>query len=181
MTKWQGFATIERFPAPYKNLTDTILEDTGVAFTVSIELNREIELAAPFDDVFALMSDVPRLVRYFPKVEKLEDLGDNTWQWEMEKIGVDKYSIRTVYACRYEMNRDAGKVTWVPVEGLGNGRVGGSWTLVDNGQTTRARYQTSAELTLPMPSLLKMAVSPVVKHEFNGLVDTYLNNLKKAF
>ena len=41
--------------------------------------------------------------------------------------------------------------------------------------------QTSAELTVPLPSLLKLAISPVIKHEFNSLVDTYMSNLKKAF
>ncbi len=152
-----------------------------MAFTISIEVNREIELAAPFDDVFALVSDIPRTVSYFPKVERLVDIGENAWRWEMEKIGVDKYSIQTIYACRYHADREAGRVTWTPVEGEGNGNVAGSWTLTDHGQTTRARYQASAELTLPMQSLLKMALSPVVKHEFNNLLDTYLNNLKNAF
>nr|WP_282450916.1 SRPBCC family protein [Marinobacter bryozoorum] len=139
-------------------------------------------MAAPFDEAFALLSDVPRSVSHFPKVDRLVDLGDNTYRWEMEKIGVDKYSIQTAYACRYHADKDAGKVTWLPVEGEGNGVVDGSWTLtaVDD-QTTRARFQTVAELSLPLPGLLKMAISPVVKHEFNSLVDTYMNNLKKAF
>lgn len=153
-----------------------------MAFTVSIELNREIELAASFDDAFALLSDVPRSVSHFPKVDRLVDLGDSTYRWEMEKIGVDKYSIQTAYACQYHADKEAGKVTWVPVKGEGNGVVEGSWTLTSvDDRTTRARFQTSAELSLPLPGLLKMAISPVVKHEFNSLVDAYMNNLKKAF
>ncbi|MFW5824651.1 MAG: SRPBCC family protein [Marinobacter sp.] len=153
-----------------------------MAFTVSIELNREIGLAASYDEVFDLLSDVPRSVSHFPKVHKLVDLGNNTYRWEMEKIGVDKYSIQTAYACQYYADRDAGKVTWEPVKGEGNGIVRGSWALtgVDD-NTTRARFQTTAELTLPLPGLLKLAISPVVKHEFNGLVDGYMSNLKKAF
>lgn len=153
-----------------------------MAFTVSIELNREIELAAPWDEVFALLSDVPRSVSHFPKVDRLVDLGDNRYRWEMEKIGVDKYSIQTAYACKYDADSTAGKVTWVPVPGEGNGVVSGSWTLTSvNENTTRAKFQTSAALTLPLPGLLKLAISPVIKHEFNGLVDTYMNNLKKVF
>lgn len=153
-----------------------------MAFTVSIELNREIELAASYDEAFELLSDVPRSVSYFPKIDQLVDLGDNAYRWEMEKIGIDKYSIQTAYACKYRSDKDAGKVTWEPVKGEGNGVVRGSWTLASIGdKRTRARFQTSAELTLPLPGLLKLAISPVVKHEFNGLVDTYMNNLKKAF
>ncbi|WP_328190302.1 SRPBCC family protein [Marinobacter sp. OP 3.4] len=153
-----------------------------MAFTVSIELNREIELAASYDEAFELLSDVPRSVSYFPKIDQLVDLGDNAYRWEMEKIGIDKYSIQTAYACKYRSDKDAGKITWEPVKGEGNGVVRGSWilTTIDDNRT-RARFQTSAELTLPLPGLLKLAISPVVKHEFNGLVDTYMNNLKKAF
>lgn len=153
-----------------------------MAFTVSIELNREIELAASYDEAFELLSDVPRSVSHFPKIDRLVDLGDNAYRWEMEKIGIDKYSIQTAYACKYHSDKDAGKINWEPVKGEGNGVVRGSWTLkpIDDGHT-HVRFQTSAELTLPLPGLLKLAISPVVKHEFNGLVDTYMNNLKKAF
>ncbi|OEY65558.1 SRPBCC family protein [Marinobacter sp. X15-166B] len=153
-----------------------------MAITVSIELNREIELPAGYDEVFDLLSDVPRSASHFPKVSRLVDLGDNTYRWEMEKIGVDKHAIQSVYACRYFADRDAGKITWEPVEGEGNGVVRGAWTLTAKGDSaTTAKFQTSAALTLPLPGLLKLAISPVVKHEFNSLVDTYMAKLKQAF
>ncbi|WP_339800126.1 SRPBCC family protein [uncultured Marinobacter sp.] len=153
-----------------------------MAITVAIELNRDIELPASYDEAFALLSEVPRSVSHFPKVDKLVDLGDNTYRWEMEKIGVDKHSIQSVYACKYHSDKDSGKITWEPVKGEGNGLVRGHWTLtrVDDNRT-RAKFQTTAELTLPLPGLLKLAISPVVKHEFNSLVDTYMKNLQKAF
>ncbi|MDX1801563.1 MAG: SRPBCC family protein [Marinobacter sp.] len=153
-----------------------------MAITVAIELNRDIDLAGTYDEVFDLLADVPKSASHFPKVDKLVDLGDNTFRWEMEKIGVDKHSIQSVYASQYSADRDAGKITWEPVKGEGNGVVRGSWTLTRNGdQSTRAKFQTKAELTLPLPGLLKLAISPVIKHEFNSLVDTYMANLKKSF
>ncbi|MBE02558.1 SRPBCC family protein [Marinobacter lutaoensis] len=153
-----------------------------MAITVSIELNRDIELPAGYDEVFELLADVPRSASHFPKVDKLTDLGDNCYRWEMEKVGVDKHAIQSVYACRYVANKDAGRITWEPIPGEGNGVVRGSWTLTAKGDAvTAVRFQTSAELTVPLPSLLKLAISPVIKHEFNSLVDTYMSNLKKAF
>lgn len=153
-----------------------------MAITVSIELNRELEIPGTYDEVFDLLADVPRSAAHFPKVNKLTDLGDNTYRWEMEKVGVDKHAIQSVYASKYFSDKDAGKITWEPVKGEGNGLVRGSWVLKANGdKATTAKFQTSAELTLPLPGLLKLAISPVIKHEFNGLVDTYMNNLKKAF
>ncbi|MDO6443093.1 MULTISPECIES: SRPBCC family protein [unclassified Marinobacter] len=153
-----------------------------MAITVSLELNREIEIPGSYDEVFALLADVPRSASHFPKVHKLTDLGDNIYRWEMDKVGIDKHAIQSVYASKYFADKDAGKITWEPVKGEGNGVVRGSWTLTAKGdQATTAKFQTSAELTLPLPGLLKLAISPVIKHEFNSLVDTYMNNLKKAF
>ncbi|MBD3657380.1 MULTISPECIES: SRPBCC family protein [Marinobacter] len=153
-----------------------------MAITVSIELNRDIEIPGSYDEVFELLADVPRSASHFPKVDKLIDLGDNVYRWEMEKVGVDKHAIQSVYACRYAADKDAGKITWEPVRGEGNGVVKGAWVLRANGDNaTSVKFQTSAELTVPLPGLLKLAISPVIKHEFNSLVDTYMNNLKKAF
>lgn len=153
-----------------------------MAITVAIELNRDIDLAGTYDDVFDLLADVPESASHFPKVDKLVDMGDNTFRWEMEKIGVDKHSIQSIYACQYTGDREAGKISWEPLKGEGNGVVRGSWTLTRNSdQSTHARFQTKAELTLPLPGLLKLAISPVIKHEFNSLVDTYMANLKKSF
>ncbi|MFO7527577.1 MAG: SRPBCC family protein [Marinobacter sp.] len=153
-----------------------------MAITVSIELSRDLEIPAGYDEAFELLADVPRSASHFPKVDKLTDLGDNSYRWEMEKVGVDKHAIQSVYACKYNSDKDAGKITWEPIKGEGNGVVSGSWTLTANGDdATRVKFRTSAELTVPLPSLLKLAISPVIKHEFNSLVDTYMNNLKKAF
>ncbi|GAA3563532.1 MULTISPECIES: SRPBCC family protein [Marinobacter] len=153
-----------------------------MAITVSIELSREFEIPAGYDEVFDLLADVPRSAAHFPKVDKLVDLGDNAYRWEMEKIGVDKHAIQSVYASKYYADKDAGSITWEPVKGEGNGVVKGSWSIRANGDSATAlKFKTTAELTLPLPSLLKLAISPVIKHEFNSLVDTYVANLKKAF
>lgn len=153
-----------------------------MAITVSIELNRDFEISGGYDEVFELLADVPRSVGYFPKVEKLTDLGDGAYRWEMEKVGVDKHAIQSVYACKYSANKDAGTINWEPIKGEGNGLVSGSWNVTAKGdKTTAVKFRTKAELTLPLPGMLKLAISPVIKHEFNSLVDTYMSNLKKAF
>lgn len=153
-----------------------------MSITVTIEIQREFTLNGDYDTVFDLLADVPRSVSHFPKVDNLTPLDDNSYRWEMKKVGVDRYSIQAVYACRYFAERKNGAITWEPVRGEGNGLVNGRWDIRDNGDgTTGLRFQTEAELTLPLPGVLKMAVSPVLKHEFNGLVDTYIENLKVAF
>lgn len=149
---------------------------------VGIEINRSFDVESDFDSVFALLADVPRSTQHFPKLERLEPIGDNTYRWEMEKIGIDKHSLQAVYACRYHANRDAGEVSWTPVEGEGNGIVSGKWQISEaEGGRTHLQFRTEAEMTLPLPGLLKLAVGPVVKHEFNSLVDQYIKNLQEHF
>jgi carbon monoxide dehydrogenase subunit G len=147
---------------------------------VNIELDRKFSVSADPDAVFALLADVPASASHFPKVEALTDLGDNSFRWEMEKVGLGDHAIQTIYACKYIPNAAAGEITWQPIKGEGNGVVSGAWKITASAKGTDIQFKTSAELTLPLPGLLKLAISPVVKHEFNGMVDDYIDNLKGA-
>ena len=147
---------------------------------VSIELDRKFSVSADKNTVFALLSDVPGSASHFPKVEALTDLGDNTFRWEMEKVGLGDHAIQSIYACKYTPDEASGVVTWSPIKGEGNGIVSGAWTITEGAKGTDVHFKTSADLTLPLPGLLKLAISPVVKHEFNGMVDEYIDNLKGA-
>src|SRR5674476_1214819 len=51
----------------------------------------------------------------FPKVDKLTDLGDGIYKWEMEKVGTAQVNIQTVYASRYVSSKSKGTVVWTPV------------------------------------------------------------------
>lgn len=153
-----------------------------MAIRITTEINRTFDVQSDFESVFALLADVPASASFFPKLDKLEALGDGAYRWEMEKIGIDKYSIQTVYASRYEADRQAGEITWSPVPGEGNGLVSGKWQIkAQRADRTHLVFKTQAELNLPLPGILKMAVSPVVKHEFNALVDQYVRNLQQHF
>ena len=147
---------------------------------VNIELDREFSVSADKATVFKLLADVPESASHFPKVEALTDLGDNSFRWEMEKVGLGAHSIQTVYACKYSPDESTGIITWLPIKGDGNGIVSGSWKVTESAKGTDIHFKTTSELTLPLPGLLKMAISPVVKHEFNGMVDDYIDNLKGA-
>lgn len=151
-----------------------------MAIKVSIDLQRELVVNADIDTVFALLSDVPGSASHFPKVDELTDLGDNTFRWEMEKVGLGDHAIQTAYACKYFSDADAKTVTWKPVKGEGNAVVSGGWEMEEADGGTRITFDSSAELNLPLPGLLKLAISPVVKHEFTSMVDTYLSNIENA-
>lgn len=153
-----------------------------MAFTVNIDIEREFDVAAPFDNVFDTLADVPYSVSHFPKVDELVDLGDECYRWEMEKIGIDKWSIQTVYASEYCWDKEEGWIEWYPIEDEGNAKVEGKWTIkAIDGDNTRLTLSTKGELGLPLPSLAKVIVKPIVSREFEGLVDRYIENLQRTW
>jgi carbon monoxide dehydrogenase subunit G len=148
---------------------------------VSIDLTRKFSVNADIDTVFSLLSDVPASAAHFPKVHALTPLGDNVFRWEMEKVTMGLHSVQTSYACLYVASDDAKTIVWTPIKGEGNSVVSGQWTLTERSNGTDISFETTADLTLPLPGLLKLAVNPVVKLEFSSMVDTYLRNLENLW
>lgn len=152
-----------------------------MAITVKIDLGYEFEVKAKAAEVFEVLADVPTSASHFPKVEKLTDLGDGVYQWEMQKVGTSQANIQTVYASKYVSDKAKGTVKWTPVKGIGNALVSGSWTIVDNKKSTSITLAIQGDIEVPLPGLMKMVVAPVVEGEFEKLVDKYIANLIKRF
>ena len=152
-----------------------------MTINVSIELGYEFDVKAPASDVFALLADVPKSASHFPKVDKLVDLGDGVYRWEMQKIGVAQINLQTIYASRYVSNKARGTVVWTPVKGEGNAMVSGNWKIADKKTSTNLVLKIDGELSIPLPGLMKMVVAPVVQAEFEKLVEKYIDNLTKCF
>ncbi len=152
-----------------------------MAITVDIDLAYEFDVKAKMADVFTVLSDVPTSVSHFPKVDKLTDMGDGVYKWEMEKVGTAQVNIQTVYASKYVSNKAKGTVVWTPVKGVGNALIGGNWKIVDNKKSTGIALQIKGTVEVPLPGLMKMIVAPVVQGEFEKLVEKYIANLIKKF
>ncbi|MEO8280512.1 MAG: hypothetical protein ABI564_12530 [Ideonella sp.] len=152
-----------------------------MTFSVDIDLGYEFAVKAPFKKVFDLLSDVPKSVSHFPKVAQLVDLGGGVYRWEMEKVGPPQSNVHTVYASKYVSNRSKGTVVWTPVKGEGNALVGGSWKISDNKTSTALVFKVKGSIDIAAPALMKMVIAPVVRHEFEGLVEQYIANLIKRF
>jgi carbon monoxide dehydrogenase subunit G len=152
-----------------------------MAISVPIELGYEFSVKAPYKDVFAVLSDVPTSVSHFPKVDKLVDQGGGVYRWEMKKVGVASIQLQTIYASKYVSDAKKGTVIWTPVEGVGNAQVGGSWKLGDKKTSTDIVLRIEGIVDVPLPGLMKAVAGPLVKGEFEGLVDKYVDNLIKRF
>ena len=148
---------------------------------VDIDLGYEFDVKSPASEVFAVLADVPTSASHFPKVDKLVDLGGGSYRWEMEKIGVAQIKLQTIYACKYVSNKTKGSVVWTSIQGEGNALVSGSWKIGHNKKSTKLVLKINGDLSIPLPGLMKMVVSPVVKAEFEKLVEQYIDNLTKRF
>lgn len=152
-----------------------------MAISVNIDLAYEFDVKAKAAEVFDVLSDVPTSASHFPKLDKLTDLGDGAYQWDMAKVGTAQVNIQTVYASKYVSNKAKGTVVWTPVKGVGNAQIGGSWKIVDNKTSTNITLAIKGTVDVPLPGLMKMVVAPVVEGEFEKLVDKYIANLIKRF
>jgi carbon monoxide dehydrogenase subunit G len=153
-----------------------------MTISVQIDLGYEFEVRAKFDEVFAVLSDVPKSVSHFPKVRKLTHLENGVYQCEMQRVGTPQIHIQTVYACQYVADQAKGTVRWTPVEGVGNAQVRGHWKITDHkGRSTKVVFHTEGTVTVPFPALMRPVIAPLVASEFEKLVEKYIANLVEAF
>ena len=152
-----------------------------MAIIVNIDLGYEFAVKADYTTCFDTLSDVPKSASFFPKVDRLVDLGDGIYRWEMAKIGIAQISLQTIYASKYVSNKAKGSVVWTPVAGEGNALVSGSWKISDKKNATHLVLKLQGELTLPLPGLMKKMIAPLVEAEFEKLVEQYIDNLTRQF
>ena len=149
--------------------------------TVEIDLGYEFAVKAAFKDVFDVLGNVPVSASFFPKVERLVDLGKNAYRWEMASLGVAGASLLSVYASKYTIDRAKGSVVWVPVKGQGNAQISGSWKVTRGKKSTALEFRVCGGVDVPVPGLMQVVVVPVVRNEFETLVEKYIDNLIKHF
>jgi carbon monoxide dehydrogenase subunit G len=151
-----------------------------VSASVTLAIRRHFSVPASSDAVFDVLADVPCSVSHFPKVKRLEDLGQGVFRWTLEDIAALGMHHQVVYACRYSSERRAGTVEWTPVAGQGNAAIAGAWSIT-RGERTHIDLRTEGTLQIPVPGLLAPVVALPVRQIFEGLIDEYLSNLGDTF
>lgn len=152
-----------------------------MTFNVTIDLDYSFKVKAGAAEVFDVLSDVPTSASFFPEVDKLVDLGENTYRWEMAKIGIGSINLQTVYASKYTSDKDKGSVAWTPVKGVGNAQVSGHWKISEHKDATHVLLSVKGDLEIPLPSLMRLLMAPVVESAFEKLTDQYIENLIRRF
>lgn len=152
-----------------------------MAFKMTIEADKELNLKGDYDSLFDELADTPKMAKLFPGLDQIVDLGDGAYRWEMEKAGFGKYAFQLVYAVKYTIDKDKGVITWVPVKGVGNAENQGKTTVtrVDGG--VKVNLYSKVEVEFPFPKLAKAVIKPLVMREFHSTSDKFEANIKKHF
>jgi carbon monoxide dehydrogenase subunit G len=146
-----------------------------------LELGYAFAVRAGFDEVFALLADVPASAAHFPGLEQLVPIGRNAYRWEMVPVGPPQWRLQVVYGARYSSQRSKGLVAWVPVEGVGNARVSGRWLVARRRGCTALELHLHGRLDTPVAALAQRLLEPVVRAAFEALVEQYIDRLIERF
>lgn len=152
-----------------------------MAFDVKIKIKKKFNVQADITTVYQLLSNVPESTSHFPDLENLIEESENTYRWEMKKMGLGPITFQTIYACKYLCDETNKHITWSSAETADkNAIVTGEWILEEADTGCDATLITDAIMTIPLPSLAGIGVKPVAKAEFETLINTYIRNLSTA-
>jgi len=148
---------------------------------IDIAITRQFSVSADFDTVWALLVDTQATVEHYPSLEKLVDLGDHSWRWELQPTGVKNISYQLIYSVRYGFDRDTGVISWTPLKAEGdNGHIRGQFDITTVDDKTSVTLTTDGSLDIPIPRLLAIAAKPLVEREFNQQIEKFVGNLESA-
>jgi hypothetical protein len=149
------------------------------AMKIDVNARQRFRVPATHEEAFALLADVPQSYSHFPNLQRLVPLGSTEYRLEMEPISVAGVTHQVIYACRYTAKAGEGIVQWVPVARVGNGRIEGRWRLESDASGTHVEFETSGELHIEIPLLLRPMAPPFVQGLFRSEVGRYLDNIRR--
>ena len=148
---------------------------------VATRVERRVRLAAPVEDAWALLQDIPRWGALYPHVASIEPHGDDGYLWRMDPLGPPGGRVSVVYACRYHADAATRTLRWTSVPGVGNAAFEGACSVESDGEgATVGTLRMDATLRVPAPSFLAGVVRPAVSIEMEGMTDTFVERLARS-
>lgn len=150
---------------------------------VGIQIERSLDIPAPYAQAQSLLQDFETTIRRFPKLRKLTRLKDGEYLWEMSPIGskIARIAHEVTYAAQYHVDLARGEIRWTPLREHGNASIGGHFRLSDRGDKTVVSFAVSGELRdVPVPLMYRLAAAPFIQGRFTYLVDQFLQRTAEA-
>jgi carbon monoxide dehydrogenase subunit G len=147
---------------------------------IKVEIKRVRKIETPADEAFARIDSVENMASHFPKLSRIDKVEGQTYSWVLDKIGNEAYKHRVHYTSTWQWHADDRKITWHPVKGQGNTEIAGMCHIKDSGNASEVHFTTEALLRLPLPIWTKAIAKPIVKNQFEALIDHYIDNVIRA-
>lgn len=131
----------------------------------------EITIAAPPDEVVAVISDVERYPAWAEGVQEVEVLDrDDHGRPRRARFVVDARVMQVSYVLEYSY--EPTRISWILVEGEQIRQLDGEYVLTPEGAGTHVRYSLEVDVDLPLPGFLKKRAAKVI-------LDTGLKGLRQ--
>lgn len=148
---------------------------------VSSHLQRSFETSASKTEVLELLSKIEESAKHMPNVERVEPgPEENSFKWTLEKLGAGPISLQVWYCSLYSVDENAQRISWEPVDDLGNSFARGAWTISERDGKTFVELDSEFGAQMPVPRLMRGAAEKVLDREYNRVLDNYTGNLKKT-
>ena len=148
-----------------------------MSIKIKAAIRRSEQAPTQGDAIYALLKPVETSQRFFPRVQKIVDLGADRYHWWLEPMGTQKYQHRVDYASQWEFDDSQRTIRWRPLDDNGNARIAGVWSIEPSAKNTRVALEIKAELKLDLPRWMQLVAEPIVQTEFQKLLNTYFDNV----
>jgi len=142
--------------------------EVEVSFCYTLQVGWDVRRA------FALVADVPLSAGHFPGLQRLDDLGDGIYRWNMQPLEFGKFAHQVRYSARYVADAEADTVVWDTVGADGNTRADGSWRIKPLDGGAELTFQNRLAVQLPIPRLMARPARKVVPGIMDKQTRTYL-------
>ncbi|WP_138517931.1 hypothetical protein [Limnobacter alexandrii] len=147
-----------------------------------LSLDKTATVALNYDAVLADLEAIEPLISIFPKLESLNKLDPNTFEWKLKPIGAMGVSHAVHYAATYEVDKANGRLSFKAKEGIGNASLSGAFQFKPNGKQVDIEIEINGQLReIKVPMLLKAATPGFIKTMFDGLVDRFIEKLGEKY
>ncbi len=144
---------------------------------VQVDLRYTLRVGWDADQALALVADVPKSASHFPGLERLDELGDGVYRWNMKTFQVSKFRHQVCYAAKYVSEPSARTVVWTTVGSDNNTVANGQWRVVPEGSGARLDFENRLTVMLPVPRLAARVVKNLVPKMTDRETRIYLERI----
>ena len=144
---------------------------------VAVSIRHTLSVGWDADQALELVADVPKSAAHFPGLERLDDLGDGVYRWNMKPFQVSKFRHQVCYSAKYVSDPTSRTVVWTTVGQDNNTIANGKWTVVPEGTGARLEFENRLIVRLPIPRLASRVVKGIVPKMTDKETRIYLERI----